>query len=69
MRRVPLTDYDFTMTISGSAIGAYTSAGSFDFNGDLTNHPTGGTVLVDNGRTTYGRTTKPLDADGLSSQS
>ena len=32
-----LTDYDFTMTISGGAIDAYTSGGDgFDSNGDLT---------------------------------
>ena len=37
-----LTDYDFTMTISGGAIDAYTSGGDgFDSNGDLT--ITGGT--------------------------
>lgn len=40
-----LTDYDFTMTISGGTIDAYSSAGDgFDSNGDLT--ITGDTVIV-----------------------
>ena len=40
-----LTDYDFTMTISGGTIDAYSSTGDgFDSNGDLT--ITGDTVIV-----------------------
>lgn len=48
-----LTDYDFTMTISGGAIDAYTSGGDgFDSNGDLT--ITGGTVLAAGGSSGMG---------------
>ena len=55
-----LTDYDFTMTISGGAIDAYTSGGDgFDSNGDLT--ITGGTVIVWTANTADN---EPLDADG-----
>lgn len=55
-----LTDYDFTMTISGGAIDAYTSGGDgFDSNGDLT--ITGGTVVVWTDNTADN---EPLDADG-----
>lgn len=55
-----LTDYDFTMTISGGAIDAYTSGGDgFDSNGDLT--ITGGTVIVWTDNTADN---EPLDADG-----
>lgn len=56
-----LTDYDFTMTISGGAIDAYTSGGDgFDSNGDLT--ITGGTVVVWTDNTAG--PIEPLDADG-----
>ena len=55
-----LTDYDFTMTISGGTIDAYSSAGDgFDSNGDLT--ITGGTVIVWTANTADN---EPLDADG-----
>lgn len=55
-----LTDYDFTMTISGGTIDAYSSAGDgFDSNGDLT--ITGGTVIVWTDNTADN---EPLDADG-----
>ena len=55
-----LTDYDFTMTISGGTIDAYSSAGDgFDSNGDLT--ITGGTVIVWTANTVDN---EPLDADG-----
>ena len=55
-----LTDYDFTMTISGGAIDAYTSGGDgFDSNGELT--ITGGTVVVWTANTADN---EPLDADG-----
>lgn len=55
-----LTDYDFTMTISGGAIDAYTSGGDgFDSNGELT--ITGGTVIVWTANTADN---EPLDADG-----
>lgn len=55
-----LTDYDFTMTISGGTIDAYTSGGDgFDSNGDLT--ITGGTVVVWTANTADN---EPLDADG-----
>ena len=55
-----LTDYDFTMTISGGTIDAYSSAGDgFDSNGDLT--ITGGTVVVWTDNTADN---EPLDADG-----
>lgn len=55
-----LTDYDFTMTISGGAIDTYTSGGDgFDSNGDLT--ITGGTVIVWTDNTADN---EPLDADG-----
>ena len=55
-----LTDYDFTMTISGGTIDAYSSAGDgFDSNGDLT--ITGGSVTVWTASTADNR---PLDADG-----
>ena len=48
-----LTDYDFTMTISGGAIDAYTSGGDgFDSNGDLT--ITSGTVLAAGGSSGMG---------------
>ena len=48
-----LTDYDFTMTISGGTIDAYSSAGDgFDSNGDLT--ITGGTVLAAGGSSGMG---------------
>ena len=48
-----LTDYDFTMTISGGAIDTYTSGGDgFDSNGDLT--LTGGTVLAAGGSSGMG---------------
>ena len=55
-----LTDYDFTMTISGGTIDAYSSAGDgFDSNGELT--ITGGTVIVWTANTADN---EPLDADG-----
>lgn len=55
-----LTDYDFTMTISGGTIDAYSSAGDgFDSNGDLT--ITGDTVIVWTANTADN---EPLDADG-----
>ena len=55
-----LTDYDFTMTISGGTIDAYTSGrDGFDSNGDLT--ITGGTVIVWTDNTADN---EPLDADG-----
>ena len=55
-----LTDYDFTMTISGGTIDAYSSAGDgFDSNGDLT--ITGDTVIVWTANTVDN---EPLDADG-----
>lgn len=55
-----LSDYDFTMTISGGAIDAYTSGGDgFDSNGELT--ITGGTVVVWTANTADN---EPLDADG-----
>ena len=55
-----LTDYDFTMTISGGTIDACSSAGDgFDSNGDLT--ITGDTVIVWTANTADN---EPLDADG-----
>ena len=55
-----LTDYDFTMTISGGTIDAYSSAGDgVDSNGELT--ITGGTVVVWTDNTADN---EPLDADG-----
>ena len=55
-----LTDYDFTMTISGGTIDAYSSAGDgFDSNGDLT--ITGDTVIVWTANTADNES---LDADG-----
>ena len=55
-----LTDYDFTMTISGGTIDAYSSGGDgFDSNGELT--ITGGTVVVWTANTADN---EPLDADG-----
>lgn len=55
-----LTDYDFTMTISGGTIDAYSSAGDgFDSNGELT--ITGDTVIVWTANTADN---EPLDADG-----
>lgn len=55
-----LTDYDFTMTISGGTIDAYSSAGDgFDSNGDLT--ITGDTVIIWTANTADN---EPLDADG-----
>lgn len=55
-----LTDYDFTVTISGGTIDAYTSGGDgFDSNGELT--ITGGTVVVWTANTADN---EPLDADG-----
>lgn len=55
-----LTDYAFSMTISGGVITAYTSSGDgFDSNGSLT--ITGGTVTVWTANTADNQ---PLDADG-----
>lgn len=55
-----LTDYDFTMTISGGTIDACSSAGDgFDSNGELT--ITGDTVIVWTANTADN---EPLDADG-----
>ena len=55
-----LTDYDFTMSISGGTIDACSSAGDgFDSNGDLT--ITGDTVIVWTANTADN---EPLDADG-----
>ena len=55
-----LTDYDFTMTISGGTIDACSSAGDgFDSNGDLT--ITGDTVIVWTANTADN---EPPDADG-----
>ena len=55
-----LTDYSFSMTISGGAITAYSSTGDgFDSNGDLT--ISGGTVVVWTANTADNQ---PLDADG-----
>ena len=55
-----LTNYDFSMTISGGTIHAYTSSGDgFDSNGDLT--ISGGTVVVLTANTADDQA---LDADG-----
>ena len=55
-----LSDYDFTMTISGGTIDAYSSTGDgFDSNGDLT--ITGGNITVWTANTADN---EPLDADG-----
>ena len=55
-----LTNYDFSMTISGGTINAYSASGDgFDSNGDLT--ITGGTVSVWTANTADNQ---PLDADG-----
>lgn len=55
-----LTDFKFTMTISGGSINAYTTTGDgFDSNGDLT--ISGGTVVVWSANTADNQ---PLDADG-----
>ena len=55
-----LTDFEFTMNISGGSIHAYTTAGDgFDSNGDLT--ISGGTVVVWSANTADNQ---PLDADG-----
>ena len=55
-----LTDYDFTMTISGGTIDAYTSGGDgFDSNGTMT--ISGGTICVWTANTADNQ---PLDADG-----
>ena len=55
-----LSDYDFTMTISGGAIRAYTSGGDgFDSNGSLT--ISGGDIAVWTASTADNQ---PLDADG-----
>ena len=55
-----LTNYAFSMTISGGTIHAYTSSGDgFDSNGDLT--ISGGTVIVWTANTADNQ---PLDADG-----
>ena len=55
-----LTDYDFSMNISGGTITAYTSGGDgFDSNGSLT--ISGGTVTVWTANTADNQ---PLDADG-----
>lgn len=55
-----LTNYDFSVTISGGTVNAYTSGGDgFDSNGDLT--ISGGTVIVWTASTADNQ---PLDADG-----
>ena len=55
-----LTDYDFSMNISGGTITAYTSGGDgFDSNGNMT--ITGGSIVV---WTANAADNQPLDADG-----